>query len=399
MILKFVSTKGASACVLSRFSHVQLFVTLRTIAHQAPLSMVFSRKEYWSGLSCPPSGDLPSPGIKTTSLMSPALTDGFFTTRATCLLFSCSVVSSSLWPHGLQHIKLPCPSLFPGACSNLCPSSQWCHPTISSSHAPFSSCLQSFPASGSFPVSQFFASGGQSIGASASASILPMNIQDWFPLGLTYLISLQSRGLSSLLQYYSSKASVFDAQPSLWSNSHTIWEDHKRWIAEGNCFFTKSRINCISLEKRYLYLCTKFMFTSGTPFKKMNKDTPQVKAGLGPIIPLLLVPLQPCMPSCRFCCTLCKLPHQGLCTCSCLFHLMCSWWKCAHGSPAPFLGSWLKEHLFRRACSGHSTPNIIIHFLSPFLFYFSSSHCLLFYFIHQEYTTYLCISVLQHLEE
>ena len=180
---------------------------------------------------------------------------------------------------------------------------------------------------------------------------------------------------------------------------HTIWEDHKRWTAEGNRFFTKSRINCISLEKRYLYLCTKFMFTSGTPFKKMNKDTSQVKAGLGPIIPLLLIPLQPCMPSCRFCCTLCKLPHQGLCTCSCLFHLKCSWWKCAHGSPAPFLGSWLKEHLYRRACSGHSTPNTIIHFLAPFLFYFSSLHCLLFYFMHQEYTTYLCISVLQHLEE
>ena len=162
---------------------------------------------------------------------------------------------------------------------------------------------------------------------------------------------------------------------------YTIWEDHKRWITEGNCFFTKSRINCISLEKRYLYLCTKFMFTSGTPFKKMNKDTPQVIAGLGPIIPLLLVPFQPYMPSCRFCCTLCKLPHQSLCTCSCLFHLKCSWWKCAHGSPAPFLGSWLKEHLYWRACSGHSTPNIIIHFLSPFLFYFSSSHCLLFSFI------------------
>ena len=152
-----------------------------------------------------------------------SLTDGFFNTRATCLLFSCSVVSDSLWPHGLQHTRLPCPSPFPGACSDLCPSSQWCHPTISSSHAPFSSCLQSFPTSGSFPMSQFFASGGQSIGASASASasVLSMNIQDWFPLELTDLISLQSRGLSSLLQHHSSKASVFDAQLSLWSNSYT----------------------------------------------------------------------------------------------------------------------------------------------------------------------------------
>ena len=90
--------------------------------------------------------------------------------------FSHSVVSSSLWIHGLQHARLPCPSLPPGACSNSCPSSQWCHPTISSFVVPFSSCLQSFPASGSFPMSRFFASGGQSIGA--SASVLPMNIQD-----------------------------------------------------------------------------------------------------------------------------------------------------------------------------------------------------------------------------
>ena len=109
--------------------------------------------------------------------------------------FSHSVVSYSLLPHGLQHSRLPCPTPTPGACLNSCPSSRWCHPTISSSVIPFSSCLQSFPASGSFPVSQFFASGSQSIGVSASASVLPMNIQDWFPLGLTGLISLQSKGL------------------------------------------------------------------------------------------------------------------------------------------------------------------------------------------------------------
>ena len=99
--------------------------------------------------------------------------------------FSCSVVSNSLWPHGLQHARLPCPSPTPRACSNSCPSSQWCHPSISSSFVPFSSCPQSFPALGSFPVSHLFLSGGQTIGASASASVLPMNIQDWFPLGLT----------------------------------------------------------------------------------------------------------------------------------------------------------------------------------------------------------------------
>ena len=110
--------------------------------------------------------------------------------------FSCSVVSDSLQPHELQHARLSCPSPTPGACSNSCPSSQQCHPTVSSSVVPFSSCLQFFPASGSFQMNQFFASSGQSIGVSASASVLPMNIQDCFPLGLTGLISLQSKGLS-----------------------------------------------------------------------------------------------------------------------------------------------------------------------------------------------------------
>ena len=110
--------------------------------------------------------------------------------------FSCSVVSDSLRPHGLQHSRLPCPSPTPGACSNSRPLSQWCHPTISSSVICFSSCPQSFPASGSFPMSQLFTSGDQSIGVSASASVLPMNIQDWFPLELTGWISLLSKGLS-----------------------------------------------------------------------------------------------------------------------------------------------------------------------------------------------------------
>ena len=112
--------------------------------------------------------------------------------------FSCSVVSDSLRPHGLQHTRPPCPSPTPGAYSNSSPLSRWCHPTISSSVVPFSSCLQSFPASGSFPMSQFFASGGQSIGVSASASDLPMKTQDWFPLGWTGWISLQSKGLSTV---------------------------------------------------------------------------------------------------------------------------------------------------------------------------------------------------------
>ena len=110
--------------------------------------------------------------------------------------FSRSVMFDSLRPHGLQLPRLPCPSPTPRAGSNSCPSCQWCHPTISSSVIPFSSHLQSFPASGSFPMSQFFASGGQSIGVSASASVLPMNTQDWSPLGWTGWISLQSKGLS-----------------------------------------------------------------------------------------------------------------------------------------------------------------------------------------------------------
>ena len=119
-----------------------------------------------------------------------------------------SVMSDSLQPHGLQHARLPCPSPTPGACSNSCPSRLWCHPTVSSSIIPLSSRLQSFPASGSLPMSQFFASGGQSIGVPASASLLPMDSQDWFPLGLTGWISLQSKGLKSLLQHHSSKASI-----------------------------------------------------------------------------------------------------------------------------------------------------------------------------------------------
>ena len=107
-----------------------------------------------------------------------------------------SIVSDSLRPHEPQHARPPCPSPTPRVYSNSCPSSWWCHPTISSSVVPFSSCPQSFPASGSFQMSQLFTWGGQSIGASASASVLPKNIQDWFPLGLTGLISLVSKGLS-----------------------------------------------------------------------------------------------------------------------------------------------------------------------------------------------------------
>ena len=141
------------------------------------------------------------------------------------MLFSCSVMSNSLQPHGLQHTRLPCPSPSPRACSNLGPLSQWCHPTISSSITPFSSCLQSFPASGSFPMSQLFTSGGQSIGASASTSVLPMNIQDWFPLGLSGLISLLSKGLSRIFSNTTVQKHQFSsAQLSLW-----VWKGQKMW--------------------------------------------------------------------------------------------------------------------------------------------------------------------------
>ena len=127
-----------------------------------------------------------------------------------------SVMSDSLQPHGLQDTKLPCPSPTPRAYSNSCPSSQCCHPTISSSVIPLSSHLQSFPASGSFQMSQFFTSGGQSIRVSASASVLPMSIQDWFPLGLTGGISLKSKGLSRVFSNTTvQKYQFFSAQLSL----------------------------------------------------------------------------------------------------------------------------------------------------------------------------------------
>ena len=118
--------------------------------------------------------------------------------RYILFLFSGLVMSDSLWPHGMRHARLACPSPPPGACSNSHPLSQWCYPTILSSVVPFSAYLPSFPASGSFQMSQFFTSCGQSTGVSASASVLPMNIQDWFPLGLTGWISLQSKGLSRI---------------------------------------------------------------------------------------------------------------------------------------------------------------------------------------------------------
>ena len=144
--------------------------------------------------------------------------------------FSHSVMSDSLWPHGLQHARHPCPSPTPGAYSNSCPSSRWCHPTILSIVVPFSSHLQSSPASGSFPMSQFFALGGQRIGA-ASASVLPMNIQDWLPLGWTGWVSSLSKGLSRVFslapQFKGINSLVLSLlySPTL-TSIHDYWKNH-----------------------------------------------------------------------------------------------------------------------------------------------------------------------------
>ena len=141
--------------------------------------------------------------------------------------FSHSAVSNSLWPHGLQHARPPCPSPIPWVYSNSSPLSQWCHPTISSSVVPFSSCPQFFPASGSFQMSQYFASGGQSIGVSASTSVLPMNTQNWSPLGWTGWISLQSMGLSIVSN--TTKASILQCSAFFMvqlTSIHDHWKNH-----------------------------------------------------------------------------------------------------------------------------------------------------------------------------
>ena len=146
------------------------------------------------------------------------------------LLFSRSVMSDSFQPHGLHHARLLCASSSPGPCSNSCPLSRWCYPTVSSSIIPFSSCLQTFPSAGSFPVS-FFTSGGQIIGASDSASVLPMNIQGWFPLRLTGSISLQSKGV--LFSYTSlQRHQFFSTQTSLLVNMYFCapWEARKAGV-------------------------------------------------------------------------------------------------------------------------------------------------------------------------
>ena len=155
--------------------------------------------------------------------------NGLFTQPS--VQFNRSVVSDSLQPHGLQHARLPCPSPSPRASSNLCPLSQWCHLTISSFVYPFLSHLQSLPESGSFPLCQFFASGGQSIGVSASASVVSMNTQDWFPLGWTGWVSLQSKALSRVFSNTTvQKHQFFSTQPSYGptlTSIHDYWKNHR----------------------------------------------------------------------------------------------------------------------------------------------------------------------------
>ena len=148
--------------------------------------------------------------------------------------FSCSVMSNSLWPHESQHTRPPCPSPTPRVYPNSCPSSQWCHPTISSSIIPFSSCPQSFPASGSFQMSQLFTSGGQRIGLSASTSVLPMNTQDWFPLGWTNGLvgspcssrDSQESSLTSQFKSTDSSVLIFLHRPTP-TSIHDHWKNYR----------------------------------------------------------------------------------------------------------------------------------------------------------------------------
>ena len=204
-----------------------IFPSLRIFSNESVLPIRWP--EYWSfSFSISPSNEY-------SGLISFRI-DWFdlFAVQFSSLQSSRSVMSNSFWPHGLQHTRLPCPSPTPGVYSNSCSLSWWFHPTISFSVIPFSACLQSFPASGSFPMSQFFTRGGQSIGVSASASVLPMNIQDWFPLGWTGWMSLQSKGLSRVFSNTTvQKHQLFGAQPSSRSNPHLhIWPLEKQilWL-------------------------------------------------------------------------------------------------------------------------------------------------------------------------
>ena len=168
-------------------------------------------------------------------------------------------MSDSLWSHRLQHARPLCPSPTSGTYSNSCPLSQWCHPTISSSVVPFSSCPQSFPASGSFQVSQLFTSGGQSIGVSASILVLPVNIQDWFPLGGTGCISLQSKGLSRVFNTTVQKHQFFSTQLFIVQLSHPYMTTGKtialtRWTFAGKVMSLLFNMLYMALDRISVHL-------------------------------------------------------------------------------------------------------------------------------------------------
>ena len=175
---------------------------------------VLTASAFRAGLSLSQVGDLYTLSLSFIHF-------SFFHSLFSSVQFIRSVMSDSLWPHALQHARPPCPSPTPRVYSNSCPSSQWCHPAISSSVVPFSSCSQSLPASGSFPMSQLFTWGDQSIGVLASTSVLPMNTQDWSPFKWTGWISLQFNGLSRVFSKITvQKHQFFGIQLSLQSNSH-----------------------------------------------------------------------------------------------------------------------------------------------------------------------------------
>ena len=215
-------------------SRVQLFATPWTAAHQASLSITNSRSppKPMSIESVIPSNHLISV-VPFSSCPQSCPASGSFPTSqlftSGSVQFSHSVLSDSLRPHESQHARPPCPSPTPRVHSNSCPLSRWCHPAISSSVVPFSSCFQFLPASESFPMSQLFAWGGQSTGVSASTSVLPMNTQDWSPLEWTGWISLQSKGLSRVFSNtIVQKHQFFGTQPSSQSNSYIhTWPQEK----------------------------------------------------------------------------------------------------------------------------------------------------------------------------
>ena len=206
-ILHFSALKS----VLLNIASPYLYHRHHSEHNQAGVSAPWSLQLFSWEEAAPSSGD-PSP----TAIQQWDPSIPFLCLQSEVSQFSHSVMSDSLRPHELQHVRPPCPSPAPRVYPNSCPLSRWCHPTISSSVVPFSSCLQSFPATGSFQMSQLLASGGQRIGVSPSKSILPMNIQDWSPLGWTDWISLQSKGLSRVFSNTTvQKHQFFCAQLSL----------------------------------------------------------------------------------------------------------------------------------------------------------------------------------------